>query len=61
MHLTAAGHEAFRQALAQAVHSIFVLGFVLIALGFIVVLRYMPAGSVMELTPAQATGGADAD
>ncbi|HET8999090.1 MAG TPA: MDR family MFS transporter [bacterium] len=60
-HLTAAGHEAFRQALAQAVHSIFMLGLVLIALGFIVVLLYMPAGSVMELAPAQATGGADAD
>ncbi len=61
VHLTAAGHEAFRQALAQAVHSIFMLGFVLIALGFLVVLLYMPAGSVMELTPANATGGADAD
>jgi EmrB/QacA subfamily drug resistance transporter len=61
MHLTAAGHAAFRQALAQAVHSIFMLGFVLIALGFIVVLLYMPAGGVMELTPVKATGGADAD
>jgi EmrB/QacA subfamily drug resistance transporter len=60
-HLTPAGHEAFRQALAQGLHSIFVLGLLLVALGLVVVLVYMPAGSVVELTPANVTGGADAD
>jgi hypothetical protein len=58
-HLTPAGHEAFRQALAQGLHSIFMLGLVLVALGLVVVLLYMPAGSVVELAPAKATGDAD--
>jgi EmrB/QacA subfamily drug resistance transporter len=60
-NLTAAGHEAFRQALAQAVHSIFLLGLVMLALGLLVVLLYMPAGSVAELTTAEAAGAAEAD
>jgi EmrB/QacA subfamily drug resistance transporter len=60
-HLTAAGHEAFRQALAQALHSIFLLGLGLVSLGLVVVLFYMPSGSVAELTPAEAAGAAEAD
>jgi hypothetical protein len=59
--LTPAGHEAFRQALAQALHSIFVLGLGLVALGLILVLVYMPGGSVAELSTAQAPEGAPAD
>jgi hypothetical protein len=51
--LTAAGHEAFRQALAQSLHSIFVLSLALGALGLILVLAYMPGGSVTELSIAE--------
>jgi EmrB/QacA subfamily drug resistance transporter len=58
-HLTPAGHEAFRLALAQALHSIFLLGLVLVALGLALVLTCMPAGSVAELAPAGAAGGGD--
>jgi predicted MFS family arabinose efflux permease len=60
-HLTAAGHEVFRQALAGAIHSIFLLGLALATLGLLVVLLYMPAGSVAELTPMEAAGAAEAD
>ena len=60
-HLTPAGHEAFRQALAQGIHSIFLLGLALVALGLVVVLYHMPAGSVLELSPAGAGGGGEAD
>ena len=58
-HLTPAGHEAFRLALAQALHSIFLLGLVLVALGLALVLAGMPAGSVADLAPAGAPGGGD--
>jgi EmrB/QacA subfamily drug resistance transporter len=60
-HLTPAAHEAFRQALAQALHSTFVLGLALVALGLGVVALYMPSGSVVELAPAEAAGGGEAD
>lgn len=60
-HLTPAGHEAFHQALAFALHSTFVLGLALVVLGFVVVWLYMPAGSVAELAPAEAAGAAEAD
>ncbi|HVI85866.1 MAG TPA: hypothetical protein VNA86_11150, partial [bacterium] len=58
---TPAGHEAFRQALAAALHDIFLLGLVLVALGLALVLVCMPAGSVTELAPAGAAGGGEAD
>jgi EmrB/QacA subfamily drug resistance transporter len=61
MRFTAAGHEAFRQALAAALHDIFLLGLVLVALGLALVLVCMPAGSVAELAPAGAAGGGEAD
>ncbi len=53
--LTAAGHEAFRLALAQSLHSIFVLSLALGALGLVLVLAYMPGGSVAELSITEAT------
>jgi len=55
--LTPAGHEAFRQALAQALHSAFVLGLWLVLVGLALVAIYMPAGSVTEHAPAGAGGG----
>ena len=61
MRFTPAGHEAFRQALAVALHDIFLLGLVLVALGLALVLVCMPAGSVTELAPAGAAGGGEAD
>jgi EmrB/QacA subfamily drug resistance transporter len=60
---TPAGHEAFRQALAQALHSTFLLGLVLVVLGLGLVILYMPAGSVAEMAPAgeaSAAGGGEA-
>ena len=67
--LTAAGHEAFRQVLAQSLRSTFVLSLALAALGLILVLAYMPGGSVAELStmeaaeraPRAAAEGAHAD
>lgn len=50
--LTGAGHEALRQALAQALHGAFALGLVLVILGLVTVVLFMPAGSVTEHTPA---------
>ena len=61
MRFTPAGHEAFRQALAVALHDIFLLGLVLVVLGLALVLVCMPAGSVRELAPAGAAGGGEAD
>jgi predicted MFS family arabinose efflux permease len=58
--LGAAGHEAFRQLLARALHSTFVLGLILVVAALIVVLRYMPGGSVAELAPAKAAERAEA-
>ena len=60
VRFTSAGHEAFRQALTLALHSIFLLGLVLVALGLALVLVCMPAGSVTELA-AGAAGGGEAD
>jgi EmrB/QacA subfamily drug resistance transporter len=56
--LTPAAHEAFRQVLAQALHSIFVLSLGLTALGLILVVVYMPGGSVAELSAADANDSA---
>ena len=50
----------FRLALAQAIHSTFVLGLALALCGLALVLIYMPSGSVVELSPARAAGGGDA-
>jgi EmrB/QacA subfamily drug resistance transporter len=52
-HLTHAGHEAVRVALAQAVHGVFVLGLAFVVLGLATVL-FMPGGSVAEHAPAPA-------
>ncbi|HKV44011.1 MAG TPA: MDR family MFS transporter [bacterium] len=59
-HLPAGGHEAFRQALAQGIHGIFLLGLGLVAVGLLLVFVYMPAGSVLALSPAGAGGGGEA-
>ncbi len=58
-HLTRAGHEAFRQALAQGLHATFVLGLGAVLLGLALVVLYMPGGSVLDLAPAEgmAAGG----
>ncbi len=53
-HLTSAGHEAIRQALAQALHGTFLLGLILVAIGLATVVLFMPAGSVTEHAPAAA-------
>jgi EmrB/QacA subfamily drug resistance transporter len=60
-HLTPAGLETFRLALAQAIHSTFVLGLALVLCGLALVLVYMPSGSVAELSPARVAGGGDGD
>ena len=56
-HLTPAGHEAFRQALAQGLHATFVLGLGAVLLGLALVVLYMPGGSVLELAPAEGIAG----
>jgi EmrB/QacA subfamily drug resistance transporter len=59
-HLTQAGHEAIRQALAQALRGTFVLGLVLAAIGLVTVVLFMPGGSVTEHVPAAVAGGGGA-
>ena len=56
-HLTRAGHEAFRQALAQGLHATFVLGLGAVLLGLALVVLYMPGGSVLDLAPAEGIAG----
>ncbi len=53
-HLTQAGHEVIRVALAQALHGVFVLGLVFVVLGLAAVL-FMPGGSAAALASAHAT------
>jgi len=56
-HLTRAGHEAFRLALAEGLHATFVLGLGAVLLGLALVLLYMPGGSVLDLAPAEGVAG----
>jgi EmrB/QacA subfamily drug resistance transporter len=55
------GQEVFRQALSQAIHSTFLFGLALVALGLIIVLLFVPAGSVVELAQPETSQGAEAD
>jgi EmrB/QacA subfamily drug resistance transporter len=58
-HLTPAGQEALRQALAEAVRGAFLLGLILVAIGLATVVLFMPAGRVTEHVAAAAAGGGD--
>ena len=43
------GQGVFRQALAQAIHSSFLMDFALVAFGLVLVLLLVPSGSVLDL------------
>jgi len=59
LRLTGAGHAAMQQALAQALHGTFLLGLILVMIGLVTVVVFMPAGSVTELVHAAPAGGGD--
>jgi predicted MFS family arabinose efflux permease len=57
-HLSRAGQEAFRLALAEGLHATFVLGLGAVLVGLALVVLYMPGGSVLDLAPAEGSAGA---